>query len=1005
MKQLWSLVRSWGTVKQIAAIRALLCWLALTPLLHAQQYVFHTYRQPDGLKNLAIRGMAKDRDGFLWLATENGVFRFLGAGFERFGSDQGIGELIAEDVVADENGTVWVGTDENLYRWDGNRFHPSGSKPIPVHAPLQMAVEDSRHLLVIEHGVLYRLEHDGAEKMLSFAPVFSDELLRTRPELSRVERVNVVSESAGLIRIWIASGKRLYSFPGGKRKLDASSVAEWGREQGLAEDHWAGILLDHKGTLWAGGQTHIAVLAHGRTRFVERNIPDSAQETIYRHAPFLEDREGRVLVAAQEGVARWEGAGWRSIGTQNGLQRSSQTVGMAFDADGDLWLGCGGEGLVGWSGYEDWEGWSYNQGLPSQVVWAIAPKPDGRVVVGTEDGLALIDTGSGKARPLSTKGKWPFGEISTLNFMQDGSLLAGTYLGEVLRIDPVTGHAEMTGRVSDFVMSVLEDQVGKVFFSTKRGIYVRAAKDTHGTLQPIPEANALMGNSLRVEASCESAGGSLWFLANNRLLREQNGVWSVPPVDGLSGMRGSLLSVSCSKDESIWITGGQAGTWHLVPKGGRMEAIRLQMPTDLRTLSPLAILEDRRGWIWLGTDLGLVVWNGQSWRHLSQESGLIWNDVNQNTLREAPDGSLWVGTSNGVAHLMHPERVFNSTPLSVSVTGISRLSVHDPTTPQITLAWSSAPLDFQLSSPSTRNRSELFFAYRLRDLQPDWIENQTGLAVFSGLPPGNYALEAFVQNPSLGSRSNMVTVHLTILAPWWKSTWFHVFCVLALLLLLFLIHRLYERHLRARSRELESLVRERTRELEMSREQLRIQATHDGLTGMLNRGAILRALGVALERARREDRTLVVALVDLDLFKEINDTHGHLAGDASLRWFAAAVGAAIRPYDFAGRYGGEEFLLVLPEIPRDAVESRLASLHAAITNLKVHDRGLDFVVNCSVGATVLVPAAGKATTELLLTIADHALYEAKAQGRNRVVFHYSDDPVVRADAGISLDRP
>ncbi len=99
-----------------------------------------------------------------------------------------------------------------------------------------------------------------------------------------------------------------------------------------------------------------------------------------------------------------------------------------------------------------------------------------------------------------------------------------------------------------------------------------------------------------------------------------------------------------------------------------------------------------------------------------------------------------------------------------------------------------------------------------------------------------------------------------------------------------------------------------------------------------------------------------------------------------LRWFAAAVGAAIRPYDHAGRYGGEEFLLVLTELPRDAVEQRLASLHAAISNLEICELGTQFTLNCSMGATVFDPSDHAGSVESLLAIADQALYAAKADG-------------------------
>ena len=250
---------------------------------------------------------------------------------------------------------------------------------------------------------------------------------------------------------------------------------------------------------------------------------------------------------------------------------------------------------------------------------------------------------------------------------------------------------------------------------------------------------------------------------------------------------------------------------------------------------------------------------------------------------------------------------------------------------------------------------------------------------------------AMAINPSLNAASETLQVQVRILAPWWRTYWFYALCGVALLFLFAAGDRLRARHLLGKSITLERLISERTRELEISREQLRIQATHDGLTGMLNRTGILRMLTIEMDRARREYRTLVVALVDLDHFKRVNDTYGHLAGDEALRWFAAAVGAAIRPYDHAGRYGGEEFLLLLTEIPQEITEQRLAKLHSCITNLHVHNKEADFNITCSIGATIFDPMGTKASGESLLALADQALYAAKAAGRNCLVFRLAKD--------------
>jgi diguanylate cyclase (GGDEF)-like protein len=1009
-------------VKLSNTIRALLVSLAISVALHAQQYVFRAYRQAEGLKNLAVNAMATDRDGFLWVATENGVYRFLGSSFQRFGPEQGITEVDVHEVVADPTGAVWVGTEEHVYRWDGQRFSPIGKIPIHVLGRQRMAVEDQSHLLVVDKDRLYRLEHDAAGHVLSYLPVISDSVIAFTPALGQVSSVSVVPDPAHGLRIWIGGGKELYSLvdrpAGGAIQPGDNAVTKWGTDNGLPTDNWEGVLLDRTGTLWAGGERRVAVLPRGGSRFVDRDIPGSDPENVAGHAPLIEDREGRILAPAQTGIARWNGTAWRIVGRANGLERTSHIAGMTIDAAGDLLIASRGQGIYDWAGYEDWEGWSDRQGLPSATVWSIVPSREGRVLLGTEGGPAWVDPGSGSSGPLSAGARWTYGELATMFLDRRGMIYGGTFSGAIVRIDPKTGSTRQMAKLPAFIMKSLVDSTGRVFFATKQGMYVLDAgvpSDRSSSLgwkagapgdrsssaerrysgtgflpHRVAAVDALLGQPNRVEAGCEAPGGVLWFLANNRLLRLQDGQWTEPSIDGLPRLSGSLLDLSCAPDGAVWVTGEQAGTWRLTTGSDRLQASQLVLPAELRSLTPLAILVDRNGWVWLGTDLGLVAWNGRSWRHLSQESGLLWNDIDQGALLAGPDGSLWVGTSGGLSHLIHPERVFEPTPLAVSITSIRRGNNVYTTAEPITLPWAALPLRFQISSPAMRNRSELLFKYRIEELQTGWIESQDGLAVFSALPPGNYTFEAMVHNPSLSAYSAVVGVSVRILPPWWRSNWFLVLSSLVILLLLAAVGWLYARHLKKTSRQLERMVQERTRELEASREQLRIQATHDGLTGMLNRTAILRALTAEMDRARRENRTVVVALVDLDHFKRVNDAYGHMAGDEALRWFSAAVGTAIRPYDHAGRYGGEEFLLVLTEIPPESVCQRLTVLHSAISNLQIRTRDFDFSIACSMGATVFNPSAGPGSVESLLAIADAAMYTAKAEGRNRVILQLGD---------------
>ena len=166
-------------------------------------------------------------------------------------------------------------------------------------------------------------------------------------------------------------------------------------------------------------------------------------------------------------------------------------------------------------------------------------------------------------------------------------------------------------------------------------------------------------------------------------------------------------------------------------------------------------------------------------------------------------------------------------------------------------------------------------------------------------------------------------------------------------------------------------------------------ATYEGLTGLLRREAILDQLDRELERALRYMRPLTIAMADLDHFKEVNDRYGHLAGDSLLRRVAQVIAGGMRSTDWIGRYGGEEFLLVLPETEiwgAAAVAEKIRSLVQA-TMVPMED-GTPARVTISIGladiAEIAGPREAKITGRDLIAAADRSLYEAKNAGRNRI---------------------
>ncbi len=173
-------------------------------------------------------------------------------------------------------------------------------------------------------------------------------------------------------------------------------------------------------------------------------------------------------------------------------------------------------------------------------------------------------------------------------------------------------------------------------------------------------------------------------------------------------------------------------------------------------------------------------------------------------------------------------------------------------------------------------------------------------------------------------------------------------------------------------------------ELIAAREALREQATHDPLTGLWNHASILDLLKQEMVRAKREDMSVGVVMIDLDHFKNINDTYGHLAGDKVLHETAQRIKAATRPYDHVGRYGGEEFLAVLPGC-NDSNALKLAERLCTCVNqegIRIEE-GL-VKVSISLGIVTCFNTAQLKIDSIIQT-ADKALYQAKDAGRNRAV--------------------
>ncbi|MCK1292704.1 MULTISPECIES: GGDEF domain-containing protein [Bradyrhizobium] len=180
---------------------------------------------------------------------------------------------------------------------------------------------------------------------------------------------------------------------------------------------------------------------------------------------------------------------------------------------------------------------------------------------------------------------------------------------------------------------------------------------------------------------------------------------------------------------------------------------------------------------------------------------------------------------------------------------------------------------------------------------------------------------------------------------------------------------------------LRKILYRRSIELKAAYQRIEELAELDELTGSYNRRCIMRLLDAEIEKSRQTSTPCAIALIDLDWFKRINDAHGHPVGDEVLRTFAITIFANIRPADCFGRYGGEEFLLLLPGTDVDAASRTLDRLRGIVADLDWSAFSPGMRVTISAGVVTL---RDNDTADTFLVRADSALYSAKAQGRNRI---------------------
>jgi diguanylate cyclase (GGDEF)-like protein len=941
-------------VKRIYKASVLLLLLTCAAV-RAQEYSFRTFGPADGLNNMGIREIYQDRTGFLWVNTDNGVFRYDGDRFEDFGLSGGAPAFTGASFGETPDGALLFGGDFGLDRLQGNRFEAvqGNFKHISWPQGIQ-AYGESKTLLGTDAGLVE----------MTLLPGKGGYLLRAIPQ---PQGTSGASASAVLVdggTVWYGCGLELC-------RMEKDGTQVYGRGSGLPRSKLQSIRKDRNGKLWVmadGGA--ILVLAPGQERFEKPVLPLPASGSAN---PLSSTSDGQIMIPYGEGLLIQRGTGWIKIDRSSGLRGVIYTA--LEDRQHSIWVGTSGRGLAQWRGSREWESYSKNSGLVNDYIYEIQPEPDGILWVGSRGGLMRGKPGPSGMKWTSVAALDGY-SIHSVRNGPDGALWLGTESHGIARMDPKSGRLDWfqqnQGLAAPTARILLFDHQNRLWAATNAGLYLASPPYRH--FERVPELPALPVFSL-----AEGGDDALWAGGPACLFQFTGGKWkSWTAADGLN--RTDIQELHAAADGSLWVgyLGGKMD--HLRVLSGKLDVEKDMQPPSGHNLVYF-IEQDYQGRLWVGTDRGVNVQEKGHWRHYDESDGLIWDDTDMNAFAALPDGTVWIGTSSGLSRFVSRPRAQPDAQPTVIFTRLvlGAADVTGQDNPSVGIKANSLDVRFStLDSPRDSNQR---FRYRLEGGNSTWTETTQREVQFAKLAPGEYVLEVEVQDDNGEWSTKPADFAFRILTPWYLTWWFLGICGLVPVLAGMGIVRWRVTQLEKHEREVKELME--------AHQVINNLAFYDPLTSLPNRRLLLDRLQQSLVVSARNGSLRGLLLIDLDNFKSLNDTLGHSIGDMVLQETARRLAGAVRKSDTAARLGGDEFVVILEdmggalEAAATQAESIAEKILASISQPYIMV-GRECLASASIGITVF-GGQGETTNEVLQQ-ADIALYQAKSAGRSSVRF-------------------
>lgn len=949
---------TWGTV--LAAIMLLVSpghSHALDTHTRFRDYTLENWSTAQGLPQISVESISQDRDGFLWIGTQDGIARFDGVKFRVYDrGNTGIDASLVVSSWADAKGAVWFGTSAGLLREEGGRFQQWRIGRVnAIVGNLQ-----DEPVLATASGI--GLWHRGKLQLFPGleGPFFA--LLRTGETLW-------AGGLDQLCRHGSNGATQCYRLPAGSER----------RVTALA---WT------DNAVWVG--TTAGLLRFDGTHFDP--VPPFAPLATSDIRSMLRDRSGNLWIGTINALYRRYPEGRLESVSAKELPPNPWIDSMYMDRDGNLWLGSRTQSL-----YRVSNSWTTRYGAASgfddPFIWSIAANPDGGLDIGTNSGLSLLR--DGHATTLVAGADLPNPAVYDLYRDSAGRLWIGTRGGvAVLNHGALEEPAVLAPLRPWQVSDIIEYPTGTVWLGTHGGLFrfQDGKLDRYGA----PAGSA----ASRIRAILPIAGSALLIGTEDGVREWRSGKLEIPAWS--KPLRGHFVtSLGWLDRHTLLLTTLDAGL-ALLHDG---HLVRLTKANGLPTDNAWAFVLHRDAVYFSSID---GVWRIPRSQLMSPFSAngkvnaqaiLGGNDiVGQEERTRCCNGggggrmlrvgdSLWLPSINGALALDLASVHADPSPGRPRIERLRHRQQWYPLDARTTLALGERSIDIAYTAPYLRHAARLEFRYRLLNYDPAWVlAGHRRTAYYTQLPPGHYHFEVQVSN---GQHRWSESTILKINVPpyWYELRWLQFIAGLALVVAVAAAVRWRGHRLRSQQQRLEALVSLRTEELRRANDRLRqandaltAESLSDPLTGLGNR----RLLAQSWPEIRRQ-KALAVVLIDLDHFKRINDRYGHGVGDVVLRDVAQLILRLKEPQDIALRWGGEEFLLLLPGVDGMGALALGERIRLAVRAHDFNDPSLSGTrVTCSIGIShwPLLPALRDRDLGGTIELADFAMYRVKSQGRD-----------------------